>query len=70
MTAVATCPRCGASTEVGVFGAESYLGGAKWYKERSTLALGGEKIMAPSMNAMVWIDGARCRACRLLLLDY
>jgi hypothetical protein len=54
--------------ERGVLGAESLLGGAKWYREKSALALGGEKVGEYSANGMAWLDGYRCRPCRLALV--
>jgi len=54
--------------ESGTLGAESYIGGAKWFKERSVLALGGEKVGDYRTSGMTWLDGFRCRRCELLLL--
>jgi hypothetical protein len=48
----------------------TYVGGAKWYKERSTLALGGETLESKLLGGMVWLDGQRCPNCRLLLLNH
>jgi Domain of unknown function (DUF6487) len=67
---VLTCPNCGAPTEEGTLGAMTYVGGVKWYRERSTLALGGETLQSKPLGGMVWLDGQRCPNCRLLLLHY
>lgn len=69
-----TCPYCRGPMDAGVLGAASAtvtgLGGARWYKFRSFLALGGETVGDWSLSGMVWIDGHRCPKCRLLLLRY
>ena len=54
----------------GTLGAQAITGGAKWLKERTRLALGGEKIGDYRWDGMVWIDGVRCTKCHLLLLHY
>lgn len=56
--------------EQGSVAAESYFGGAKWLKKRSLLVLGGERIGDFRWDGVVWFDGFRCPACRLLLLNY
>jgi hypothetical protein len=48
----------------------SYLGGAKWNREPSSLALGGEAILSKLFGGMVWLDGLRCPRCRLLHPSY
>jgi hypothetical protein len=55
--------------EAGTLGAESFVGRARWFKERSVLALGGEKVGDYRSDGMTWLDGFRCRECRLALLD-
>ena len=65
-----TCPKCGAAMEAGSVAAESLVGGAKWHKSRSTLALGGEKIGDYTTGGLVWFDGFRCSKCRILLMRY
>jgi hypothetical protein len=70
MSPVEGCPQCGGSLDDGSLGLMTYVGGAAWYKGRSALALGGESIVAKPLGGMVWMDGHRCRACRLLLLSY
>jgi len=64
------CPNCGSAMESGSVAAESLVGGAKWHKARSTLALGGEKIGDYTTGGMVWFDGYRCVKCRILLMRY
>jgi hypothetical protein len=66
----AVCPYCKSPLEKGSVAAESLTGGAKWHKARSVLALGGESIGDYTIGGMVWLDGARCSKCRLLLLNY
>lgn len=68
MAQARNCPDCGSPMESGSVAAESITGGAKWHKSRSVLALGGESIGDYTTGGMVWFDGARCRACRLLVL--
>ena len=56
--------------EVGVLGSESLTTQSRWYKKRTALALGGEKIGDYAPSGMTWIDGFRCPNCRLLILRY
>ncbi len=67
---VPKCPYCQSDMEPGSVAAESLTGGAKWHRNRSMLALGGEKIGDYTSGGMVWFDGFRCPTCRLLLLKY
>jgi len=74
MTAeLSKCPNCGVETQTGTLGTMTYIGGMKWYRERSALALGGETIaggLARFIGGMAWLDGHRCPNCRLLFLNY
>lgn len=70
MGAELSCPRCGAAMQPGSLGTMSYVGGSKWYERRSALALGGETLVSMPLGGMAWLDGARCPACRLLVLRY
>jgi hypothetical protein len=54
--------------EPGTVGAESLAGGAKWFQDRSVLAIGGEKVGDYQASGMTWLDGFRCRRCEPLLL--
>jgi len=64
------CPICGKPMERGVLAAESFVGGAKWMKERSRLALGGEHLVKPDAWGNVYFDGYRCPSCKILALSY
>ena len=66
----AKCPECGGDLETGTVGVMSYISGAAWYRERSTLALHGETIVHAPLGGMVWLDGLRCPKCRALHLHY
>ncbi len=70
MVAVRTCPECGSRLGSGTLGFVTYLGGPRWYRKRTTLALGGQNVVPKPLGGMVWIDGFRCEKCRLLLLHY
>ena len=70
MEDIARCPRCGQRMEPGVLGAESLVGGAKWMRKRSRLAIGGEGLSSPHTWGNVYFDGFRCRSCRVLVLEY
>jgi hypothetical protein len=54
----------------GFLGSESFVGGSKWYLERTRLAFGGEELAKPNAFSMVYIPGFRCRECRTLVLQY
>ncbi len=56
--------------ETGFLGSESLIGGAKWYKKKSKLGMGGEPLVRPGGLGMVYVEGERCQGCRLLLLRY
>ncbi len=64
------CPSCGKAMEAGFLVAESMLGGAKWMRERTRLAVGGEPIQPPDSWGNVYLAGLRCTSCRLLTLRY
>ncbi len=67
---MAECPSCGSTMEHGFLGAESFIGGAKWYTRKSRLGTGGEALMKPDGLGMVYFEGERCQGCKLLLLRY
>jgi hypothetical protein len=54
----------------GFLGSESFVGGSKWFLERTRLAFGGEELAKPNTFGMVYIPGFRCRECRTLVLQY
>ena len=56
--------------DLGTLGFFTLLGGARWYKERSELMLGGDSIVKNPLGGNTWLDGFRCPNCRLLLLSY
>ena len=68
--AAPACPVCGKAMEKGLLAAESFVGGAKWVKERTRLALGGESLAPPDRWGNVYLDGFRCTGCRILALSY
>ena len=67
---VPSCPVCGRPMEKGLLAAESFVGGVKWVKERTRLALGGESLAPPDRWGNVYLDGFRCTGCRILALSY
>jgi hypothetical protein len=64
------CPKCGAQMERGFLGSESFISGMKWFKEKTILALGGEKIKDPGLSGMVYLDGFLCRKCQTMVVAY
>lgn len=64
------CPKCGAQMEQGFLGSESFISGMKWFKEKTILALGGEKIKDPGLSGMVYLDGFLCRNCKTIVVAY
>jgi len=64
------CPQCQEPMGLGSLGFYTFLGGARWYKERDSLMLGGDPIVKHPLGGDTWIDGFRCHKCRLLLLSY
>jgi hypothetical protein len=56
--------------EPGFLVAESFMGGAKWMRQRTRLAIGGGSVGRPDGLGNVYIQGFRCAACRHLSLDY
>lgn len=63
------CPGCHGRMDAGTLGFFTLLGGAYWFKERTTLMLGGESIVKNPLGGDPWMDGFRCPKCRMLLLD-
>ncbi|MEK6988306.1 MAG: PF20097 family protein [Candidatus Thermoplasmatota archaeon] len=64
------CPSCGKPMMKGFLVAESFVEGAKWTKEKTKLALGGEVLVKPDGFGNVYINGYRCPACRFVFLRY
>jgi hypothetical protein len=64
------CPVCSKPMSPGFLGSESFIGGSKWYLERTRLALGGEEIGKPDTWGMVFLPGHRCRECKVMVLQY
>jgi hypothetical protein len=64
------CPGCGKAMEPGFLVAESLMGGAKWVRRRTMLAIGGESVAKPDGLGNVYIQGFRCAAYRHLSLYY
>ena len=64
------CPHCGGDMDQGFLGSESFISGMKWFKEKTVLALGGEKIKEPGMSGMVYLDGFICRNCQTMVVTY
>lgn len=50
--------------------AESFVEGAKWTTQKTKMALGGEVIAPSDGFGNVYVDGYRCVACRLVILEY
>jgi hypothetical protein len=70
MDTIENCPKCAEPMETGTVGVLSYVGGEAWYRERSSLALGGKTIVKAPLGGMIWLDGLRCPRCRELHLRY
>ncbi|MCJ2557296.1 MAG: PF20097 family protein [Candidatus Thermoplasmatota archaeon] len=64
------CPHCGGEMESGFLGSESFVSGMKWFKEKTILDVGGEKIKEPGMSGMVYLDGFICRKCNTIVVTY
>lgn len=56
--------------EPGFLVTESLLDGAKWMKEKTRLALGGETLATADSWGNVYLGAYRCLACRKLTLTY
>ncbi len=56
--------------EPGYLCAESFIGGAKWTTTKTLLAIGGEPIKGTDAGGNVYLEGFRCRSCRMLSLRY
>ncbi len=64
------CPGCGENMDPGSLGVLSHVAGALWYKRRTLLATGGQTVVSAPLGGMIYLDGARCERCRLMLLRY
>ncbi len=64
------CAWCGKPMAKGYLVAESFVEGAKWMRERTKLALGGEVLVKPDGFGNVYMDAYRCLACRRVVLRY
>ncbi len=56
--------------EPGYLRTESFIDGAKWTTKKTFLGLGGERVMGTDAGGNVYLEGFRCRACRILSLRY
>jgi hypothetical protein len=56
--------------EAGFLVTESLMEGAKWMKERTRLALGGEVLTEADNWGNVYLNAFRCFSCRRLSLTY
>ena len=56
--------------EPGYLRTESLIDGAKWTTKKTLLATGGERIKGTDAGGNVYLEGFRCRACRILSLRY
>ncbi len=64
------CPSCGKPMERGYLVAESFVEGAKWMREKTRLAIGGEVLVKPDGFGNVYMDARRCRSCRRVIVQY
>ncbi len=64
------CAFCGKPMLQGFLVAESFVEGAKWTREKTKLALGGEVLVKPDGFGNVYITGYRCVGCRRVVLRY
>jgi hypothetical protein len=46
--------------EAGFLVAESFVGGAKWMRKKTRLAMGGEVLADPDGLGNVYLEGLRC----------
>lgn len=63
-------PNCGSPMESGFLVAESLLGGAKWTRRQTRLAVGGKTLVDPDRWGNVYLGGFQCGSCRTLVLGY
>lgn len=56
--------------ESGYLVTESLMEGAKWLRERTRLALGGETLADPDRWGNVYLNAFRCPDCRRISLTY
>ena len=64
------CPSCRRAMEQGYLVTESLMEGAKWLKEKTRLALGGEMLAEADNWGNVYLSAFRCSACRRISLSY
>ena len=68
--AMTTCPDCGREMEKGYLGVASLqFSRPSWFKEKSTLGVGGDPLIDPRMS-LAYFEGMRCVHCRTLHLSY
>ncbi len=64
------CPNCSKPMAPGFLGSESFVGGSKWFFERTRLAFGGEELAKPNTFNMVYIAHFHYHNYKTLLLQY
>lgn len=70
------CPKCGKEMEDGFMSIAGYsikgdMPVARWHLEKSRFASGGESLkLSGTYRGVLWLSGARCRACKTMVLSY
>lgn len=70
------CPNCGKEMEDGFMSITGYgirgdMPVAKWHLEKTRFATGGSSLrLSGTLRGILWLEGARCRPCRTLVLSY
>ena len=64
------CPTCRRAMEQGFLVTESLVEGAKWLREKTRLALGGEMLAEADNWGNVYLNAFRCSVCRRISLTY
>jgi hypothetical protein len=64
------CPVCGKPMESGFLGTERIFSDVGWYKEKSVFGTGGESLALKDRLSMIYIEGFRCKDCKILQLKY
>lgn len=64
------CPYCNEKMEAGLIESEGIVSGMKWVQKKRILGIGGEKIGKSNISGLTYLEGFRCKNCRMMILKY
>lgn len=54
----------------GFLGTERIFSDVSWFKVKTTFGTGGESLSLKDRLSMIYIEGFRCKECKVMFLKY